>query len=112
MGASAGFGTYTIKTKKKLEDGRIITTAELITGAVSDTYPSTGIPLSNGKLGFSYGKADSVSVVDGNANGSADGNQYKWDNVNNSIRIYQDHTEIATSSTVSGIDIIVMAIGY
>lgn len=103
---------YTLKTQKKLDDSRKIVTSRITAGdGATLTYPANGIPLSYGKLGFPYGQVDVVEVADGNANGSADGKGYKWDNVNKTIRVYSSGSEVAASSTLS-VDIVVMAIGF
>ena len=103
---------YTIKSKKKLEDSRLIVIAQISAGDGTLTYPANGIPLSAAKLGLPYGQVDSVVLADGNSNGSADGLQYKWDNVNSTIRVYQDHTEVSSGSATPQPNIIIEAKGY
>lgn len=103
---------YTIKTNKKMEDSRKIVTARITAGNGSLTYPSNGIPLSAASLGFASGQIDSVSAVDENANGSADGLTHKWDNTRNTIRVYSGATEQTGGSSTTQVDIIIQAIGY
>lgn len=111
MADISGF-VYVVGTRRKMEDGRFIQSARITAGNGSLTYPANGIPLSAGKLGLPYGHISTLVVTDGNANGSADGIQYKWDSVNSTIRAYQDHTELSSGSATPTINIVVEVKGY
>jgi hypothetical protein len=70
----------------------------LVVGNGTDTYPAGGIPM---PVFQSFGFARFLETLDFLDNSSADGFLYKYDEVNNKIRIYQgDNTNAAAAPNI------------
>lgn len=85
----------TIQKTKKLEDGRAIVNAKLVFGDGSTTYPSGGIAVLGKYLGC-HRFVDSLKFVDAS---NADTKQYKWDSVNQKVRIYVEGAAVYAEMT-------------
>lgn len=78
--------TYTLPAKGSVSDsGSKIKIMTIAFGNGTLTYPATGVPLSGLS---SKGFPTSISKVELLSPAPSDGIMYKYDNVNNSIRIY------------------------
>lgn len=82
---AAGDVTYTVSKQRKEESGNKINSVAIAFGNSALTYPSGGIPLTSASMGCPN---NIVSAVIVGAN-SADGIIYKYDKVNNKIRMYR-----------------------
>lgn len=82
---AAGDVTYTVNKQRKEESGNKINSVTIAFGNSTLTYPSGGIPLTSASMGCPN---NIVSAVFVGAN-SADGIVYKYDKVNNKIRMYR-----------------------
>lgn len=88
---------YTIQKTRKEESGNKIFNILAVFGDGTLTYPAGGIPLTGSKMGCPN---NVISVILNNS-GSANGFLYKYDHVNNKIRIYQgDNTNAAAAPGV------------
>jgi hypothetical protein len=97
----------TINKTKKLDDNRLIVDAQLVFGDGSTTYPAGGIPVPGASFGCPR-FVDSLLFSD-MVNGSA--NIYKYDEVNQKIRIWVPSTGAEFSGTIAGATAYVEVIG-
>lgn len=109
--------TYSFLQQKKAADAEKLNLISVGFGNGALTYPSGGVPLTGASMGLpNYVR--SVDLVDPS---NGDGFVYKWDSVNNKIRIYQSGVqsasalplaEIATSVTPAATTLVVSAQGW
>ena len=109
--------TYTLVKKNSVESGKS-NNVRIQFGNGVLTYPAGGIPLNKTKLGLPN-TVTSLVVYD---DMSADGFVYKWDNVNNKVRIYQGDNNnaadaplielVAATATPAATSLYATAIGY
>ena len=80
------------------DNGTRMKKLKIVFGDATSTYPSGGIPLSNLKnWGFPY-EVSEVILTDAS---NGDGYVYKWDSVNNKLRIYQSPAVTATGTVAA-----------
>jgi hypothetical protein len=97
----------TILKRKKIEDNREIVNANLAFGDGSTTYPALGIPVP-GAL-FSCPRAVDSLVFSDEVNGSP--NIYKYDQINQKIRIWIPTTGAEFSGVIPSVVAKVQVIG-
>lgn len=80
--------TYTVTKQRKEESGNKINSVTIAFGNGALTYPANGIPLTKASMGCPN------AIVAGHLvqSNSADGIIYKYDQVNNKIRMYRSPT--------------------
>lgn len=85
MASISGF-SYNKLSYKKTDASKLISIQSLTagTGSFAGTYPTGGIPLSPGNLGFPYGNIDYVDIVDT----AGDGYVYEWNKANATIQMF------------------------
>lgn len=103
--------TITFLRRKKLEDNRQMVHTKIVLGDGSTTYPSGGIPISGNSLGLPR-YLDSFEFSDAS---DGDTNIYKYDIVNQAIRIYVQNNSTQAYAEMTGvipaITLYTMAIG-
>ncbi len=77
--------TYAVTKQRKEESGNKINSVTITYGNSSLTYPSGGIPLTKASMGC----PNAITAAHIEAANSADGIIYKYDKVNNKIRMYR-----------------------
>jgi hypothetical protein len=89
---------YSITSKqRKEESGNKVTSQTITFGNGTLTYPAGGIPLDKNKMGC----PNTVVTVNLSSPASSNGFIYKYDLVNNKIRIFQgDNTNVAAAPLI------------
>lgn len=89
--------SYSIVKEKSISLERVSRTIAISFGDGALTYPSGGVPLTKGKMGCPV-EVENFQFID---EASANGLVYKYDKVNNKIRIYQgDNDAVADGPLV------------
>lgn len=96
---AAGDVTYTVTKQRKEESGNKINIVTIVFGNGSLTYPSGGVPLTKASMGCPNNIASGV-IMQGM---SGDGIIYKYDFVNNKIRMYRSagFTPVGTNDALT-----------
>jgi len=99
----------TVQKSKKLEDNRLLVNAKLVFGDGSTTYPAGGIAVQGKFLGMPR-FVDSLMFSDAS---NGDTKQYKWDSVNQKVRIYVEGASVYAEMTgvIPSLTVYVQAIG-
>lgn len=82
---AAGDVTYVVSKQRKEESGNKINSVTITFGNSTLTYPSGGIPLTKASMGC----PNAIVSADIEAANSGDGIIYKYDKVNNKIRMFR-----------------------
>lgn len=96
-----------IQKSKKIEDNRLMVNAKLVFGDTSATYPAGGIPV----LGKNFGCPRFVDSLLFSDASNADANIYKYDQVNQKIRIYIETTGAEMTGVIPASTVYVQVVG-
>ena len=86
--------TYTVQNSSFRNDMRAEHQLKIEFGDAALTYPAGGIPLDKALMGF----PDEIFAFNLEDDSSADGYTYKYDKVNNKIRIYQANIDVGADA--------------